>query len=72
MPPMQPLYGEEQFGPISFVVATADTSEAIDTAVQLARSKGAITGSVYSTNEAVLNEAAASLRPRPASTSRST
>jgi phenylacetic acid degradation protein paaN len=52
------LYGEEQFGPISFVVATADTREAIDKAVQLARSKGAITGSVYSTNEAVLDEAA--------------
>ena len=55
---MHTLYGEEQFGPISFVVATADTREAIDKAVQLARSKGAITGSVYSTNEAVLNEAA--------------
>ena len=52
------LYGEEQFGPISFVVATADTREAIDKAVQLARSKGAITGSVYSTNQAVLDEAA--------------
>jgi phenylacetic acid degradation protein paaN len=52
------LYGEEQFGPISFVVATSDTREAIDRSVQLARSKGAITGSVYSTSEAVLEEAA--------------
>ena len=33
------LYGEEQFGPISFMVATADTREAIDKAVQLARKK---------------------------------
>jgi phenylacetic acid degradation protein paaN len=52
------LYGEEQFGPISFVVATADTREAIDKAVGLARTKGAITGSVYSTDPAVLDEAA--------------
>jgi len=52
------LYGEEQFGPISFVVATANTREAIDKAVELARTKGAITGSIYSTNEAVLDEAA--------------
>jgi phenylacetic acid degradation protein paaN len=52
------LYGEEQFGPISFVVGTADTREAIDKAVDLARTKGAITGSVYSTSLAVLDEAA--------------
>jgi phenylacetic acid degradation protein paaN len=52
------LYGEEQFGPISFVVAAASSREAIDKAVELARTKGAITGSIYSTNEAVLNEAA--------------
>jgi acyl-CoA reductase-like NAD-dependent aldehyde dehydrogenase len=52
------LYGEEQFGPISFVVATADTREAIDKAAELARTKGAITGSIYSTDPAVLDEAA--------------
>jgi phenylacetic acid degradation protein paaN len=52
------LFGEEQFGPISFVVATADTREAIDKAVGLARSKGAITGGIYSTDPAVLNDAA--------------
>jgi phenylacetic acid degradation protein paaN len=52
------LYGEEQFGPISFVVATGSTREGIDKAAELARTKGAITASVYSTNEAVLDEAA--------------
>jgi phenylacetic acid degradation protein paaN len=52
------LFGEEQFGPISFVVATADTREAIDKAVGLARSRGAITGGIYSTDPAVLNDAA--------------
>jgi len=52
------LYGEEQFGPISFVVATDSTREAIDRAAELARTKGAITASVYSTNDAVLDEAA--------------
>jgi len=52
------LYGEEQFGPISFVVATDSTRQAIDRAAELARTKGAITASVYSTNGAVLDEAA--------------
>jgi phenylacetic acid degradation protein paaN len=51
------LYGQEQFGPISFVVAVGSAREAIDTAARLARTKGAITAGVYSTSEAVLNDA---------------
>lgn len=52
------LYGQEQFGPISFVVAVEGARAAIDAAAGLARTKGAITASVYSTNGAVLDEAA--------------
>ncbi len=51
------LYGEEQFGPISFIVATETTQQSIDKAAGLARRKGAITASVYSINPAVLDEA---------------
>lgn len=47
------LYGEERFGPISFVVKVADSAEGIRRAAGLARSKGAITASVYSTDPAV-------------------
>lgn len=47
------LYGEERFGPISFVVKVADSAEGIQRAAGLARSKGAITASVYSTDPAV-------------------
>lgn len=49
---------EERFGPISFVVATADVREAIRSAADLASRKGAITASVYATDEETLDEAA--------------
>lgn len=52
------LVASEQFGPISFVVATASTAESIEQASALARAKGAITAAIYSTDEAVLDEAA--------------
>jgi phenylacetic acid degradation protein paaN len=52
------LFGAEQFGPISFVVGTASTEESIAKAAGLAREKGAITASVYSTNTAVLDQTA--------------
>lgn len=48
------VYQEELFGPISVLVATDSTEDSIRRATALARSKGAITWSVYSTDEAVL------------------
>lgn len=45
---------EERFGPISFVVQTATTAESIAVAERTIREKGAITFSVYSTNDNVL------------------
>jgi phenylacetic acid degradation protein paaN len=48
----------EQFGPISFVIATASTADAIAKAAGLAKQKGAITAAVYSTSDTVLDAAA--------------
>lgn len=47
----------EQFGPIAFVIPTRDTDESIQEAMHLARTRGAITGSIYSTDAGVLNKA---------------
>ncbi len=48
------VYHEELFGPIAVLVATDSTEDSIRRATELARSRGAITWSVYSTDEAVL------------------
>ena len=54
---------EERFGPIGFIVATATTAESLAVAERVIREKGAITFSVYSTNENVVQLAEeASLR----------
>jgi phenylacetic acid degradation protein paaN len=54
---------EERFGPIGFVVETATSSESIAVAERVMRDKGAITFSIYSTNENVVQLAEeASLR----------
>jgi phenylacetic acid degradation protein paaN len=50
-------YGEERFGPISFVVATDSTDHSIEVFRRTASSRGAITGAVYSTSEDVLRRA---------------
>lgn len=52
------VYQSEQFGPISFLVVTGNTDEAISRASSLAREKGAITAAIYSTDETVLAQAA--------------
>lgn len=57
-PADEALVSSEQFGPISFIVATDTTSDAIAMAAGLAREKGAITAAIYSTSEAVIAEAA--------------
>ncbi|MFM0211796.1 phenylacetic acid degradation protein PaaN [Paraburkholderia sediminicola] len=48
---------KEWFGPISFVIATDSTSQSLDLAGAIAAEHGALTLSVYSTDEAVLDEA---------------
>jgi phenylacetic acid degradation protein paaN len=47
-------YGREQFGPISFVVATDSTAHSLEILRATALERGAITAAVYSTDEAVL------------------
>jgi phenylacetic acid degradation protein paaN len=51
-------YLEERFGPISFLVRTRDTKESIERAARSAKQKGAITAALYSTDDAVVDEAA--------------
>jgi len=52
-------YLEERFGPIAFVIATDDAEDAITRAAGSARTKGAITAAIYSTDESQIDEAAA-------------
>jgi phenylacetic acid degradation protein paaN len=52
-------WGEERFGPIAFLIRTGSSGESIALAAGAARKKGAITAAVYSTNEAVIDDAAA-------------
>ena len=51
------LYAEERFGPIGFVIETADRDAALATATADARAGGGITGFVYSTDDAYLARA---------------
>jgi len=51
-------WGEERFGPISFVVKTADTAESIARAAESTKRKGAITALLYSTDDKVIDQAA--------------
>jgi len=50
-------YGQEWFGPISFVVATDSTAHSLDIFRRTVIAKGALTASVYSTDEKVLDAA---------------
>ena len=47
-------YAHEWFGPISFLVATADTAGSLETFERTVSEHGALTASVYSTDESVL------------------
>ena len=51
-------FTQECFGPVAFVIATQDTAQSIAEAAGLAAEKGAITAAAYSTDDAVLDEAA--------------
>jgi phenylacetic acid degradation protein paaN len=50
-------YDREAFGPIAFVVRTADTDESLRLATGEAQRRGAITAIVYTTDDAVLAKA---------------
>lgn len=49
-----PAYGNECFGPIVFVVKTKNSRHSVELAAELARKKGAITCSAYSTDSAMI------------------
>lgn len=51
-------WGEERFGPISFIVKVASTGDAIKRAAASTKAKGAITASLYSTDDTVIDAAA--------------
>jgi acyl-CoA reductase-like NAD-dependent aldehyde dehydrogenase len=51
------LHEREQFGPIAFIVPTANTPASIAQAMRLAKERGAITGAIYSTDRNVLDAA---------------
>ncbi|WP_017585443.1 phenylacetic acid degradation protein PaaN [Nocardiopsis ganjiahuensis] len=51
------VYGREHFGPISFVITTADTDESLRLLGETVTERGAITAAVYSTDEDVLERA---------------
>ena len=48
------VYAEECFGPVAYLIETPSTAESIETFRRTAREHGAMTASVYTTDEAVL------------------
>lgn len=50
-------YSEERFGPVSFLIATDSTAHSMELANQVISEKGAITLGIYSTDDAVLDQA---------------
>jgi phenylacetic acid degradation protein paaN len=53
----QEKYSKEWFGPIAMVVATDNTGHSLARAADLAREKGALTTSLYTTDPAVIEKA---------------
>jgi phenylacetic acid degradation protein paaN len=53
----QEKYSREWFGPIAMVVATDNTGDSLARAADLAREKGALTTSLYTTDPAVIEKA---------------
>jgi phenylacetic acid degradation protein paaN len=51
------IYATEWFGPVSFVVETASTEQSLEIFRSVVAEKGALTASVYSTDESVLDAA---------------
>jgi len=55
------VYQQEMFGPIVYIVRTADSAESIRIASETARSKGGLTAAVWSRSSSVLDEAVEAL-----------
>ncbi|MEJ3743354.1 phenylacetic acid degradation protein PaaN [Actinomycetes bacterium KLBMP 9797] len=53
------VYGQEWFGPISFVIATDSTAHSLEIFRSTVGARGALTAAVYSTDEKVLDAASA-------------
>jgi phenylacetic acid degradation protein paaN len=53
------LYGEEHFGPVSFLITEPSASRALERAAEIAETRGAISSYLYSTDEAFIAEAEA-------------
>jgi phenylacetic acid degradation protein paaN len=51
------VYGRECFGPVSFLVKTADTAESLDLFHKTVVEDGAMTAGIYSTDAKILDEA---------------
>lgn len=51
------VYTEETFGPVAYLVPAADTADALRRAMGTAKTKGAITAALYSTDTAVIEKA---------------
>ncbi|GAA4071276.1 phenylacetic acid degradation protein PaaN [Nonomuraea soli] len=51
------VYGREHFGPIAFVIPTSGTADSLELLRRTVKARGALTASVYSTSEQVLDEA---------------
>lgn len=51
------VYGEERFGPISFIVATDSTEHSLQLAGEMIAEKGALTLGVYATDASVIERA---------------
>ncbi|HLS16291.1 MAG TPA: phenylacetic acid degradation protein PaaN [Paenalcaligenes sp.] len=53
----QDIYGQEHFGPITFVIPVADVHAGIDRAADLARREGAITAALYAHDQSQVDHA---------------
>lgn len=54
-PALSHIYAEEQFGPVLFIVETADADAAVRLATSLAKEKGTISAYLYSTDQAFID-----------------
>jgi acyl-CoA reductase-like NAD-dependent aldehyde dehydrogenase len=52
-----PQFTKEWFGPVSFVIATDSTAQSLELAGSIAAEHGALTLSIYSTDDAILDAA---------------
>ncbi len=56
-PSREAVYMNETFGPVTYLVPTETTDEALSRAMGTAKAKGAITAALYSTDRAVIDKA---------------